>query len=775
MAERGNSRAKVQTWGPRAAERPDDGARQFVGGVRGVLEQLRTFAVAEASQAQLLPWAAIAFGAGIALYFGVSREPVFAVVAPLAALLAIVAFLARRRNMFPLLLLLAVFAVGFAMATWKTVRVGHTVLTRPLFGVSLKGFVETREERERTDRFILRVVEMTHERNPDKLERVRLSVKKGTAPAVGQFVELKARLQPPLAPLRPGGYDFARDLYFQGVGASGFVTGAVRSLQPPASVGIWLSYAAFMQGLRDGIDARIKSVLSGDHRAIATALLTGKRDAISSPVNDAMFISGLGHVLSISGYHMAVVAGVVFFAVRALLALIPSLTPAFPIKKWAALAALVAALFYLLLSGAEVATQRSFLMTAVVLVAIMVDRRAITFRTLAIAALVVLALAPESVVHPSFQMSFAATLGLVALVERGMPILLATPDNSSVAHAALWGGREIAALALASIIAGLATLPFAAFHFHRITPYGVLANLAAMPVVSGIVMPAGLLGLVAIPFGLDGVFWRIMEVGIGWMIAVSQWVAALPGAVGRVIAFGAAPLLFATLGILLISLLRTPLRFIGAAALALAAILAATAEKPDILIAGDGESVAVRGADGRLRFMRAEKNAFQVREWLAADADARTAADKTLADGVSCDDAGCVVPMPGGALVGLALRPEALPDDCERTVLVVTAHPAPRDCASFVIDRGRLRSEGTLSLQRQGEGFSIVAVRPQSLERPWYPRTVYPRTADPRTADPRTADPGTPAASENAIPASPQRRRPAIDATPSETDIQPDD
>ena len=182
-----------------------------------------------------------------------------------------------------------------------------------------------------------------------------------------------------------------------------------------------------MQGLRDAIDARIRAVLDGDRRAIATALLTGRRDAISPPVNDAMFVSGLGHVLSISGYHMAVVAGVVFFAVRALLALIPPLTVGFPIKKWSAAAALLAAAFYLLLSGAEVATQRSFFMTAVVLIAIMVDRRAVTFRTLAVAAMIVLTIAPEALVHPSFQMSFAATLGLVALVQIGMPLCSRPP------------------------------------------------------------------------------------------------------------------------------------------------------------------------------------------------------------------------------------------------------------------------------------------------------------------------------------------------------------
>src|SRR5258708_2108422 len=181
---------------------------------------------------------------------------------------------------------------------------------------------------------------------------------------------------------------------------------------------------------------------------------------------------------------MAVVAGVVFFAVRALLALIPGLTVSFPIKKWAAAAALAAAAFYLLLSGADVATQRSFFMTAVVLIAVMVDRRAITFRTLAVAALIVLTVAPEALVHPSFQMSFAATLGLVALVQIGMPRLFSTPDHTATARAALWGGRELTMLLLASLVAGLATMPYAAFHFHRVTPYGVLANLAAMPVVS---------------------------------------------------------------------------------------------------------------------------------------------------------------------------------------------------------------------------------------------------------------------------------------------------
>src|SRR6476469_6456738 len=213
--------------------------------------------------------------------------------------------------------------------------------------------------------------------------------------------------------------------------------------------------------------------------------------------------------------------------------------------------------------------------------------------------MIVLSIAPEALVHPSFQMSFAATLGLVALVQIGMPALFASPDNSATARMALWGGREIAMLALASLVAGLATMPYAAFHFHRVTPFGVLANLGAMPVLSALVMPAGRLGLLAAPVWRDSVFWWLMGIGIDWMVAVSRWVAALPGAVGRIPAFGIAPLIAASLGIIVMGLLRTPLRWCGAVVLLAAILWGLSARQPDILIAGDGASVAVRGGDGR--------------------------------------------------------------------------------------------------------------------------------------------------------------------------------
>ena len=760
MAEQGDTagrkRGYAGTWPPRAAAPVGGFAPSRPALWPQSVETVRQWVRAEAGAGRLLPWVPVAFGTGIALYFAADHEPVLAVAAVVAIGLCAVAVLLRRQKFFPVAVMIAAVAAGFAVATWKTARIAHGVLARPMFSVALTGFVETRDIRERTDRFVLRVVTMESARGTTKLERVRLSVKKGTAPAVGSFVELKARLLPPLAPLRPGSYDFGRDMFFAGIGASGFVMGAIRTAKPPDGGGIRLRYSAFMQGLRDTIDARIRTTLEGDKRAIATALLTGRRDAISQPVNDAMFISGLGHVLSISGYHMAVVAGVVFFAVRALLALFPALTVGYAIKKWSAAAALVAAAFYLLLSGAEVATQRSFFMTAVVLIAVMVDRRAITFRTLAVAALIVLTVAPEALVHPSFQMSFAATLGLVALVQIGMPGLFATPDHTATARVALWGGREITMLLLASLVAGLATTPYAAFHFHRVTPYGVLANLAAMPVVSALVMPSGLLGLVAMPFGFDGLFWAIMGVGIDWMISVTQWVAALPGAVGRVPAFGIGPLIAASLGIILLGLLRTPLRWSGAALVLLAAVGAARVPQPDILISADGRNVGVRGQDGRLHLMHAAKgtrDAFLLREWLAADADPRAATDASLTAGVSCDDHGCVMQSAGGAFIAQALKAEALADDCERAALIVTNKPAPAGCAASVIDVERLRRQGAMALRRSREGFVVEAVKAVGIDRPW---------------SPAAADESGAEAMILTRPATPR----AIDATPSEADLQ---
>lgn len=704
----------------RAAVWLPEGLTEQANRLRGLIGE---WLIAETAPGRLLPWLPVAFGCGIALYFTADREPAWWAAAAFAIATIAIAVVARRRPVgFPLALGLAALAAGFCVITLHTMRIAHPVLPTATWTAQVAGYVETREEREKSDRIVVRVHSFDAARINEKPERVRVSVRKGTAPAVGDYVAFKAHLSPPLSPLRPGGYDFARDMYFQQIGASGYMLGKIRTETPQAAPSLWLRYASFIDAMRDGMDNRIRAALPGDRGAIASALITGKRDAISAPVNDAMYISSLAHVLSISGYHMAVVAGIVFFFVRAALAMVPSLAVRRPIKKWAAGAALMAAAFYLLLSGAEVATQRSFIMVAIVLIGVMIDRAAITFRTLTVAAFCVLLIAPQAVVHPSFQMSFAATLALVAVYQYGLPggpFWRADRDTQLGARAALWGGREVIALLLASLVAGLATTPYAAFHFHRVAPYGVIANLLAMPVVSAMVMPMGILGVLALPFGFDAFFWRLMGVGLDWMIGVALWVTSLPGSVGHMAAFGVGPLLLVTLGILLMCLLRSPLRWSGAVVAIAASLWALNAPRPDVLVAADGQAAAIRGPHGRLTLLNSGRDSFAVKEWLAADGDARKPTDASLKDGVRCDAIGCTARLADGRLVAFALTAEAFVEDCARAVAVVSPQQAPGACGALLIDRPTWRAQGATALFWNGESFEREVARPSGIDRPW--------------------------------------------------------
>ncbi len=740
MADNEQRRTRAKAW---AAE--IDAARRRAGIVlpAGWAERaswlgriLSQWALAELAPGRLGPWLPVAFGFGIVLYFTADREP--AAWAALGAALAgaIVAFMLRRRAFgFAVALGFAATTAGFATATLQTARIAHPVLSFATWSAAVTGFVETREERARSDRIVVRVQHIEARRLDAAPQRVRVAVRKGTAPAVGSFVAFKAHLAPPLAPLRPGGYDFARDLYFQRIGASGFVLGSVKTLPAPEAPGLWLRYAALLDGLREGINRRIHALLPGDRGSIASALITGKRNEISAPVSDAFYVSSLAHVLAISGYHMAVVAGIVFFFIRAGLALIPSLASRHPIKKWAAAGALVTAAFYLVLSGASVSTQRAFIMIAIVLAGVMLDRPALTFRTIAVAAFAVLLLTPAAIVHPSFQMSFAAALALIAAYQYGLP-WRAKADTSAGARVALWGGREIAGVVLASLVAGLATTPYSAYHFHRLAPYGVLANLLAMPVISAWVMPMGILGVVTMPFGFDAVFWKLMGDGVDWMIAVVLWVAHLPGAVGHIHAFGTGPLLLASAGLLLLCLLRSPLRWSGAV-LALGAILWVMAlPRPDVLIAGDGQAAAIRGRDGKLSILHRSRDTFAIKEWLMADGDGRDAKDASLRDGVQCDAVGCIGRLRDGRPVSFALAVEAFAEDCTRAAVVVSPREAQLPCAAKLIDRRVWRARGSIALHWIGDRFVETDARPAGYDRPWARAPDSPADGPARPAAP---------------------------------------
>jgi competence protein ComEC len=274
----------------------------------------------------------------------------------------------------------------------------------------------------------------------------------------------------------------------------------------------------------------------------------------------------------------------------------------------------------------------------------------------------------------------------------------------------------------------------------------------------------GIVGVVAIPLGFDAFFWRQMGYGIEWMDTVALWVASLPGAFGRVTSFGTGPLLFATAGLLVIGLLKTPLRWSGAAFVVLALVLAARTPVPDVLVAADGRTFAVRGANGKLAFHRTGSDTFATREWLASDADGRDVNDKGLGEGMACDPLGCVGRLANGQIASYAFAPDAFEEDCRRAAVIVATRDAPPDCDTTVIGRKQWREQGALALyrNRNGTGFTIEPARPLTYDRPWAPRIVH------------AANPSSQETPSNTT-APPTHPPPARNATPPSEDLQAED
>jgi competence protein ComEC len=240
-----------------------------------------------------------------------------------------------------------------------------------------------------------------------------------------------------------------------------------------------------------------------------------------------------------------------------------------------------------------------------------------------------------------------------------------------------------------------------------------------MPVISVWVMPMGILGVLTMPLGFDAVFWRLMGEGVDWMIAVALWVAHLPGAVGYIHAFGSGPLLLASAGLLLLCLLRSPLRLSGAA-LALAACLWVLATpRPDVLIAGDGGAAAVRGGDGRLAILFSRRDKFALKEWLMADGDGRDIKDKSLAAGIACDAVGCIGHLANGRLASFVTAIEGFEEDCRRAAVVVSPRQAQLPCAAKLIDRKVWRARGSIALRWSGDQFVETDAHPAGYDRPW--------------------------------------------------------
>ncbi len=413
-----------------------------------------------------------------------------------------------------------------------------------------------------------------------------------------------AHLSPPGGPVEPGGFDFQRHAWFLKLGAVGYARSPALELEPPGS---GLSLLA----VRLTWSARIQSVLEGETGAFAAAIMTGDRAGMSQDTVTALRVSNLAHLLAISGLHMGLLSGFVFAALRLMLSVLPWFGLRLPVKKVAAGLALLVSFGYLGLSGGNIATERAFVMVAVALCAVMVDRRVFSLRAVAVAAVIVLALRPEALMGPGFQMSFAATTALVAV--------FGWLRDSEIGLGPRWFA-PIATVVISSGVAGLVTAPIGAAHFNQIAHYGLFANLLSVPLMGVIVMPAAVLSALLLPFGGDAIGLYIMGLGLDWILGVAHFVSQLEGARGVIKGPDPAVLPLMALGMLLLILWQGRLRFAGVVPVVIGIVLWGMTPRPVILIADGGTLVGVMGQEGRA-LSRAKGAGFIAANWLENDGD----------------------------------------------------------------------------------------------------------------------------------------------------------
>ena len=684
-----------------------DGARATVP-QSGALAAIR--ASLDAERPRFFLWAPVWLGVGIAAYFALPLEPqLITALAPAALFICLLMALSRGTLSASLAIGLLLSGVGFLSAKLRVEAVRAPVLQKQINNADLIGRVERVEPKmPRGERITLWVEELAGLAEAERPVRVRVrTLKTHNAPdstdvKPGMRVRLKATLSPPARPAIPGGFDFARAAWFERLGGVGYTYAPVEILPGSPGPGWPARYAEIVEDIRAGLNARIKAVLPGETGAIATALITGERGGISEATNNAYRNAGLFHILSISGLHMVIMAGAVFFCVRLLLAALPGIALRFSIKKWAALTGIIGALAYLAISGGAFATVRSAVQIVIMFLAILLDRPALALRNVALAAFIILLLFPESLFDAGFQMSFAAVAGLVGAYE-GVRSRFANPSEP---HPVLRVVMFFGGIVLSTLVASFAVAPFAAYHFHQSQQYAVLANLLAIPICNFAVMPAALAALILMPLGLEAVALVPMGVGIDAMTWCAGLVAKLPGAVAHLPAIPTPAFVLIVAGGLWVILWRGRVRVIGAALAIAGLLLAPHMPRPDVLIARGGELVAVRGPDGSLSALPARQSKFELGRWLEHDGDGRSPRDAVNAHGFTCDSIGCVARLKGARLA-VARHPAAIGEDCARADIVVLNVPRPkRGCAAqgTVIDFFDVWRNGTHALYLEPGG-----------------------------------------------------------------------
>ncbi len=694
--------------------------RRFAGanGVGGVMAEgdglvKRIWA---AQQRRFALWAPVLIGIGVwaRIEGGVGSVPALWAVSVLAIGVLIALHRWRDTALAVVIGMILLVAAGYGAASLRIALVDAPVLHDGFEGAVTGRIVALDRSRSDAPRVVLDRLTLAgvHPSAVPKTVRVTL-VDARDAPEIGAVISVRASLGPPSGPAAPGGFDFSRRAFFLGIGAVGYARGGVRVVEAADSSALWL------WRLRSEIADGLRQRIGEDRGAVAAALIVGDRSGISDETTEALRDSGLAHLLAISGLHIGLMSALSFWIVRAALALMPVFASRMPIRKIAAVAGLLAAAAYLALAGFGIATQRAFIMAAVAFGAILLDRPAVTARGLAAAACLVLLFRPESLFQAGFQMSFAAVAALVAGYEAMRPFWQERAGPKTLRQRFVTG---LVATVVTSVVAGLATAPFAAWHFNRLVAYGLAANVLATPVMGLWIMPAIIVSAVLVPFGLEGIGLAVLAEGIGYVLAVSETVAGWEGAAMSVPGGTPVSLALVVFGGLWLVIWRGWLRLAAILPILAGLSLWAATPKPDLMIAERAQLIGGRTAEGALWISREKKSGYVAETWLRRDGDAETEqADAYARRRWRCGRETCEGETTGGVGVILLRRQSASLDreDCRARRIIIAPRAfleaAPVDECT-IIDRRILDGASSVAVTFQSEGPPRIAVaRPSSL------------------------------------------------------------
>lgn len=680
------------------------------------------------------PWLVVAFAGGIAAWFALPGpgEWLVLIAGALLAALAALAVLGRDGH-YPYLRQAVLFtalalAAGCGLAWGKSEMVGTGGIARPLV-TELEGRLLERADQPAQHR--VRLLLAAREPGTGRAIKVRVNLdSEADRPELGEgaLLRMRVRLVPPAPPMLPGGYDFARTAWFEGIAATGSVLGPVTVVRAGGGGGR-------LAAMQRSLSQHVRSRLGGSAGTIAAAFASGDRGAIAEADEEAMRNSGLTHLLSISGLHVSAVIAAAYFLAMKLLAAWPWLALRVRVPLLAASWGAIAGIGYTLLTGAEVPTIRSCVAALLVLGAMAIGREPLSLRMVAVAALVVLLLWPEALAGPSFQMSFAAVIAIVAL-HGAAPLRRFTAPRDEPWWAR--GLRQAGLLLLTGIVIELALMPIGLFHFHRAGVYGALANVIAIPLTTFISMPLIALALLADIVGAGAPVWWLVGLSLDGLLVLAHWTAAIPGAVTTLPSMGRGAFALFVAGGLWLALWQGRVRLWGLVPAAIGLALLGSVRAPDVLVSGDGRHVGITGAGEELLVLRETRSGFardNLTELAGMAGETRALADWP---GARCNADFCALALERGGRTWQFLiargrdRVElrALAAACERADVVIADRRLPGSCQPRWIkaDRAMLDRTGGLAFDLSGPDLRTVAQ--DQGEHGWWRPTVRPPRRD---------------------------------------------